>query len=1091
MANYISEDQIEKAIIDVFTHNLGYRHVNCLENDTTGRLNETDVVIKPLLRRKLIELNKGLPESAIDEAFEQLCQTRLDKSEFEANKEIAGLIKNGIQLEINNAKGRKETVNVKVLDFNEPTKNDYLVVSQLWVQGQFIRRRPDLIVFLNGLPVIFVELKNSNVAVRNAYDDNLTNYRRDIPLLFHYNALCMLSNGIETKVGSFNAGYGHFFNWLRPDSEEQVPDKKRIKQYGVSLDYAVLGLCEKGKLLDYVENFILFYNDIAKIAAKNHQFLGVNNAIDNFALRLKHDSEGTDSANKGKLGVFWHTQGSGKSYSMIFFARKVFRKFTGNFTFLIVTDRDDLDGQIYRNFLGAGSFNKDTKCRPANSEDLREMLQTNTRYIFTLIQKFRYPRGQAYPVLSTRNDIIVIIDEAHRTQYKDLAENMRTGLPNAQYMAFTGTPLLGSRQLTKEWFGENVSEYNFKQSIEDEATVPLFYHKRVPSVLLQNDAIDDDLADIVNDENLTEADQIRLEKDFATEMSVLKRDDRLETIAHDIVYHFPRRGYLGKGMVIAIDKFTAVKMYNKVMRLWEDEKRKLQTQISSLKDGKEKEEQRRVLDWMRKTDMAVIVSEEAGEDEKFEKQNLDIKLHRKRMLTTDDNGFDLEYKFKKPDDPLRLVFVCSMWLTGFDAPTVSTLYIDKPMKEHTLMQTITRANRVTDYLINNKPKKNGLIVDYYNVFRNLKKAFASYGGGTLGGSVVDEDVPVQEKDQLYVLLADAISECREWCATIGVNLTEISESKVLFNKLGLFDDFADVIVANDEHRKQFVVYDNTIDALYEACRPEISGRRKDFPLAAVIHYLRDVMDGKADRTDLESAKRRISQLLDESIVAQGPLENMNPPVVENVTAEGNAFTIKPWKQIDLSKLDIEKLKVEYKEAPHKNIEIADLRSFISNKLQQMLERNVTRIGFAQKLQEIIDRYNSGNSTNENIFEELMDFVDKMREEEMRAAKEGLTDDELEIFDLLKKENLTKDEEQRVKLAAKSLLHKLQEERPTVLITDWFKDTQTRMQVQLAIKKVLDETLPKSYDSEIYSNKCDRVYDHFLTMAQNGFSRAYA
>lgn len=1092
MANYISEDQIEKAIIDVFTHNLGYRHINCIDKDSTGRLTETDVVIKPLLRRKLTELNKGLPESAIDEAFGQLCQTRLDKSEFEANKEIAGLIKNGIQLEINNAKGRKETVKVKVVDFNEPSKNDYLVVSQLWIQGQFIRRRPDLIVFLNGLPIIFIELKNSNIAVRNAYDDNLTNYRRDIPLLFHYNALCMLSNGFETKVGSFNAGYGHFFNWLRPNNEEQVPDKKRIQQYGVSLDYAVLGLCDKKKLLDYVENFIFFYNDIAKIAAKNHQFLGVNNAIDNFSLRLKHDEEGTDTGNKGKLGVFWHTQGSGKSYSMIFFARKVFRKFTGNYTFLIVTDRDDLDGQIYRNFLGAGAFSKDTKCRPTNSEDLRDLLQTNTRYIFTLIQKFRFPKGQAYPVLSIRNDIIVIIDEAHRTQYKNLAENMRTGLPDAQFMAFTGTPLLGSKKLTHEWFGENVSEYNFKQSIEDEATVPLFYHKRVPSVLLQNDDIDDDLADIVSDENLTEADQIRLEKEFANEMSVLKRDDRLEIIAHDIVYHFPRRGYLGKGMVIAIDKFTAVKMYDKVKRLWEEEKRKLQTQINSLKDSKEKEEQKRLLDWMRKTDMAVIVSEEAGEDEKFEKQNLDIKTHRKRMLTPDENGYDLEFKFKKPEDPLKLVFVCSMWLTGFDAPTVSTLYIDKPMKDHTLMQTITRANRVTDFLINNKPKKNGLIVDYYNVFRNLKKAFASYGGGTFGGTSSGEDVPVQEKDQLYVLLADAINECKLWCTTIGVNLTEISDSKILFNKLGLFDDFADTIVVNDEHKKQFVVYDNTIDALYEACKPEILGRRKDFPLAAIIHYLREVIDGKADRADLDSAKRRISQLLDESIVAQEVEEqNRNTPPVENIAAEGNAFTIKPWKQIDLSKLDVEKLKEEYKTAPHKNIEIADLRAFISDKLQQMMERNVTRISFAQKLQEIIDRYNSGNATNENFFDDLMDFVDKMREEEMRAAKEGLTDAELEIFDLLKKENLTKDEERKVKLAAKSLLHKLQDDKPTVLITDWFKDTQTRMQVQLTIKKVLDQTLPKSYDREIYSNKCDKVYDHILTMAQSGGSRAYA
>lgn len=1095
MANFISEDQIEKATIEVFVHNLGYRHINCLDKDSTGRQSETDVLIKPLLRRKLADLNPDLPTAAIDEAWELLCKTRLDKSDLMANKEIYGYIKNGIPVDINDARGRIVPVTVKVVDFNVPFKNDFLVVSQLWIQGSFIRRRPDLIVFVNGIPFIFIELKNSNIALRNAYDDNLLNYRKDIPLLFHYNALCILSNGLQTKVGSFNSGFGHFFHWLRPESENQVPDKKRIQQYGVSLDYAVLGLCEKSKLLDYLENFIFYYNDVVKIAAKNHQFLGVNNAISNFSLRLQHDAAGTDIANKGKLGVFWHTQGSGKSYSMIFFARKVFRKFTGNFTFLIVTDRDDLDGQIYRNFLGAGAFSKDLKCRPKNSEDLRAMLKTNTRYIFTLIQKFRYPREQAFPVLSTRNDIIVIIDEAHRTQYKDLADNMRTGLPDAQYMAFTGTPLLGSKKLTHEWFGDNVSEYNFKQSIEDEATVPLFYNKRVPEVLNQNKDINDDLAEIVSDENLTVEQEIKLEREFAQEMSILKADDRLETIAKDIVYHFPRRGYLGKGMVITIDKFTAVKMYDKVKRLFETEKRTIQRQINESVDKDEKEDLRRTLDWMRKTDMAVVVSEEAGEDEKFEKQGLDIKTHRKRLSTADENGQDVEYKFKNTSDPLQLVFVCSMWLTGFDAPTVSTLYLDKPMKDHTLMQTIARANRVTDFMIFGKPKKNGLIVDYYNVFRNLKKAFASYGGGTVvGGGVSGEDSPVQEKDQLFVLLNEAINDCTVWCLSIGINLKLISESKVLFNKLGLFDEYANTIIANDEHKNQFAVYDNTIDALYEACKPEIVGRRKEFPLAAIIHYLREVIDGKADRSGLESAKRRISQLLDESIVTKPDVNSDNiEPVPDNMAAESPQFAIKSWKQIDLSKLNIEKLREEFKEAPHQNIEISDLRAFIADKLQLMMERNVTRTGFAQKLQEIIDRYNANNvdATNAHYFDDLMDFVVKLRDEEMRAAREGLTESELELFDLLTKENLTKDEIQKVKLAAKNLLFKLREDRPTILITDWYKDTQTRFQVQAAIKTVLNDSLPESYDRSIYSVKCDTVFDHFLSLAQKGNNRAFA
>lgn len=1087
MPNFISEAQIEKATLALMTGTLGYRHINCLEIDATGRLSEKDVIIKPLLKKKLRELNPGLPDQAFEQAFDELCQSRHDKSPLVANKEAYGLVKNGVPLEIDNTQGRKETITVKVIDFNDRSNNDFLVVSQLWIQGTYARRRPDLIVFVNGLPLIFIELKNSNIALRNAYDDNLTNYRSDIPQLFHFNAICLLSNGLETKVGSFSSGYEFFFNWLRPDDEKQVPDKQRIQREGISLSYAVQGLCEKQRLLDYVENFLLYYNDNVKIAAKNHQFLGVNNAIQNFSERLRHDAEGTDQANQGKLGVFWHTQGSGKSYSMIFFARKVFRKFTGNFTFLIVTDRDDLDGQIYRNFLGSGAFSKDIKCRPGNSEDLRAMLQTNTRYIFTLIQKFRYPKGQAYPVLSTRNDIIVIVDEAHRTQYKDLAENMRTGLPNAQYMAFTGTPLLGSKQLTHDWFGDNVSEYNFKQSIEDESTVPLFYHKRVPEVLLQNEDIDEDLADIVSDENLTEEQQEKLEREFGQEMSVLKADDRLETIARDITYHFPRRGYLGKGMVIALDKFTAVRMYNKVWRLWEEEKRKMQGEIRSTVDAKEKDRLQKVLDWMRKADMAVVVSEEAGEEEKFNAQGLDIRLHRRRMQTPDENGHDLEHKFKDPKDPLQLVFVCSMWLTGFDAPTVSTLYLDKPMKDHTLMQTIARANRVTDFQILEKSKRNGLIVDYYNVFRNLKKAFASYGGGTIGeGGDSGGSTPVQEKDQLYVLLREAISACDQWCTSINISLGRITETQEVFSRIGLFDDYADTLVANEEHKKQFAVFDNTIDALYEACKPEILGRRAEFPLAAVIHYLREVMDGKADRGNLDTAKRRISQLLDESIVAQDDkIEALQQ------AAETPSFAIKNWKQIDLSKLDVEKLRQEFIQAPHKNIEISDLRAFITGKLEQLMRRNVTRVSFSEKLREIIDRYNAGNATNENYFEDLVAFVEQLREEELRAAREGLSEEELELFDLLKKDRLTKEEEQKVKLAAKSLLRRLRQERPTILINDWHRDTQTRAQVLTAIKKSLDESLPESYGREVYSQKCDVVFSHFLSLAQQGDTRASA
>ncbi|MCD6017689.1 MAG: type site-specific deoxyribonuclease, HsdR family [Bacteroidetes bacterium] len=1089
MANYISEDQIEKGIIQIFEKKLGYRHLNCHDSDITGREAETDVIIKPLLKKQLVKLNEDVPESAIEEALSVLIKSNNALSPIAANREMFGLIKNGVQVEITNDEDRKEPVIVKIIDFENESENDFLVVSQLWVKGE-VRQRPDLIVYINGLPLVFIELKNSNIGIRNAYDDNLTRYKKVIPNLFHYNSICILSNGLETKVGSSFAGYEHFFNWMRVEDEKEVPDKKRIKKFGVSLDYAVLGLCDKKRLLDYYENFIFFYKDTVKICAKNHQFLGVNNAVDNFNLRLQHDADATDTANKGKLGVFWHTQGSGKSYSMIFFTRKVFRKFTGNYTFLIVTDRDDLDDQIYRNYLGAGAFSKSERCRPKNGEELRQMLQTNKRYIFTLIQKFRFDKGKSYPVISDRNDIIVIVDEAHRTQYKDLAGNMRIALPNAQYIAFTGTPLLGSKKLTNDLFGSTVSEYNFQQSVEDGATVPLFYHKRVPEVLLQNDTLAEDFAEIIEEDNLTPEQQEKLEREFAQELSVLKADDRLDTIAKDIVYHFPRRGYLGKGMVISVDKFTAVRMYDKVQYFWKEEIQKLNSEIAKAKTTDEKNELTDIRNWMRKVEMAVVISEEAGEEEKFSLKNLDIKPHRKKINDVDENGNELEDKFKDPKDPLQLVFVCSMWLTGFDAPTVSTLYLDKPMKDHTLMQTIARANRVTDFTLNNKPKKNGLIVDYYNVFRNLKKAFASYGGGTIEGTT--DETPVKEKDYIYDLLKTAIDECVTWCTSINIDLEAIIRSNTVFQNLGLFDDYANTILGNDEHKKQYNVYDNAIDALYEACRPEILNRKKEFEMASVIHYLRNVIEGKVDRGDLDNSKRKISELLDESIIAQNTEQSNESVIIHDVStsADKKEYYISAWKSIDLSKLDIDKLREKFKEAKHKNIEINDLRAFIQEKLELMLSKNSTRIDFAQRLQEIIDKYNSGGALTESYFSDLMNFVDNLKLEEERHIKVGLTEEELELFDLLKKDSLTKDEEQKVKNAAKNLLKRLKEEQPSVLINDWHKDTVTKLQVQSAIKTVLDTYLPDSYDRTVYSDKCDTIFEHLITMAATGDKRAF-
>ena len=1078
MPNFISEDDIEQVIVQRLQHAYGYDTLNCFTtdpadlNDGSGRTDKRDVILHDRLKEAAIALNPGIPESAIDDALKRLCDKRQVMSSIAANREVDAFIRDGVQVEFRDEQGRNRTEQVKVIDFNHLTSphNKFLAVTQLWIQSTGAAakagyRRPDILLYINGLPLVFIELKNANVKLRTAYDDNLTNYKADIPQLFLANTLCVLSNGIETRVGSLTAEWEHFFHWLRPDDEKEKIKREQVREDGTSAERFLVGLCPKDKLLDYLENFVIYYKGTQKIIAQNHQFIGVNRGFDKFLRREEFD---------GKLGIFWHTQGSGKSFSMIFYARKIFRKCKGNYSFVVVTDREDLDGQIYRNFLNTDTVHKADAAQPKDSEQMRKFLGENKRLVFTLIQKFRWPKGQEYPLLSDRNDIIVIVDEAHRTQYKSLAENMRAGLPNAQYLAFTGTPLLGRARKTNEWFGEYVSEYNFSQSMDDGATVPLFYQKRVPEMHNQNENLSEEFYEILENENLDDAQQEKLEKKFATEMEVIKRDDRLDAIAEDIVCHFPRRGYLGKGMVITLDKFTAVKMHDKVQQLWKKEIKALLGKIKTSPNEIKKRRLQRRVNYMRKVEMAVVVSEENGEEEKFEKENLDIHLHRKRMNKLDENGHDIEYNFKDPDDPLQLVFICAMWLTGFDAPTVSTLYLDKPQKDHTLMQTIARANRVCSHKFNGVEKKNGEVIDYYGIRGRLKKAIKDYGEGGEGA----DDPPIRDKEELFRLLDEAIEQGLSFCATKSIHIGKALESNDVFQEIGLFSEWADKLLHKDEWRKNFTVLENTITALYEASKPEIL----DQPVVrtvAVFQYLRGVIDSVIQQQDIDSAVQKVGELLDESLVVD---DSSFKKVQESRTGFEIRQSGKSW---DLSKIDFNKLKEEFKKTAYKNIEITDLRAFLEKKLADMLNKNRTRRDFAERLQEIIDNYNAGSSSADADFAELVRFTQELREEEERHIRKGLTEDELEIYDLLCKDNMTKKEEKKVRLAAKALLKRLSKDSPKVLVQDWFKDSQTRLTVKDEVGAVLDEYLPKdTYDRNLFTKKRDKVFELTLDLAIN-------
>lgn len=782
MGKVLTEDRIEKAVIDRMTINGyydfidGYGEYDIASNvesikdlgaKETGRNSLKEVILPDLVLSSLKNLNPNIPENIIKDLVEDLRISFLTKDIKDLNYDNYRLIKNGIAVEYEKD-GKKRYDTLKLIDFKNSENNNFTLMSQMWIKGEFNYRRPDLIIFVNGLPLVFIELKNSDVKVKQAYDRNLKDYIRDIPQLFYFNQFCVLSNGMETRLGSFTAGYGHFFEWLRNNEEDKV-DRKELKEKQNSLEYLINGLFRHDELLDYIENFILYENKMEKIIAKNHQYLGVNKAIEAFKNKDKLD---------GKLGVFWHTQGSGKSYSMAMYVNKINRKIDGNYTFLMITDRKDLDDQLYKNFLRTEVISEEFSSQPKDSNELRNVLKTNTDFIFTLIHKFRYDKTKKYPILSTRDDIVVIVDEAHRSQYKDLAENMRRGLPNAQYIAFTGTPLLGSERLTNQWFGDYVSEYNFSQAIDDGSTVPLYYSRRVPGVELINTDLDEDYLEIIENENLSPEEEERLSKKYAKTQEVLKRDSRLDEVAKDIAKHFPSRGYLGKGMVVSIDKFTAVKMYDKVEKYWDEEIKSLYEERSRTGSSGEKDRINEKIKYMNTVEMAVVISGEDGEVEKFKKEGLDISKHRQRMNYIDDNGHDIEDNFKDPSNPLSLVFVCAMWLTGFDAPATSTLYLDKPMRGHTLMQAIARVNRVF-------PGKNsGLVVDYLNLFKSMEKALGDYANPE-----TREEMSLKDIEKLLKLLDKTVDEVGLFLKGIGIDLDKVLEENDDLKKVTIFRDF--------------------------------------------------------------------------------------------------------------------------------------------------------------------------------------------------------------------------------------------------------------------------------------------------------------
>jgi type I restriction enzyme R subunit len=1035
---YSEDAAVEQPAIELFGK-LGWDHVNAYHeklgvDGTLGRETRSEVFLTRRLRDALERLNPDAPASAIDQAIDEITKDRSALHYARANREVHELLRDRVPVSIRKPDGSKETERIAVIDWDNPSNNDFLLVSQLWIKSDLYERRTDLLGFVNGIPLVFIELKAAHRNLKRAYDDNLTDYRDTIPNVFAPNGFIVLSNGAETKVGTITSPWEYFLEWKKINSEGE--------EGRVSIETVVRGMCAPERLLDIVGNFTLFQElpgGLVKLVARNHQYLGVNNAL----ARLQEVQRGGDESDApaAKLGVFWHTQGSGKTVSMIFFTQKVLRTMPGNWTFVVVTDRDDLDEQAYKEFSAAGVVEEHT--RATSTKHLRTLLGEDRRYVFTLIQKFRTERGEQHPVLSDRHDVIVITDEAHRTQYDVLALNMRNALPNAGFIGFTGTPLIAGEEKTKEVFGDYVSVYNYATSTADGATVPLYFENRIPTLKLSNPHFDEDLTDIVESADLDPDQERKLARLLGQQYELITREDRLDRVGKDIVNHFLGRGFPGKAMVVSIDKATAARTYLKVQAAWGA---RLQRNEERLASGKPTVDERDVLEqeiaFMRSTDMAVVFSQSQNEVADMAERGIDIKPIRKRIVEE-----DLEGRFKDAQDPLRIAFVCSMWTTGFDVPSCSTIYLDKPMRNQALMQTITRANRVFP------GKNNGLIVGYVDILSNLHKALALYAStGALGQTIL----PVEEKDALVDTLRDAVDEIRRFCEARDVDLDHITTLRQ-FEWVEALKDVSDQLMLSDEETSSFLERATRVERLFKAILPD--DRANEFaPIRKVIRVVMDRIGETSDRPEVSGVMAQIEQLLDDSVAA-------------------NAYFIGSEERkalMDLSEVDWDNVKAMFASGRQRTA-AQKLRSMLTARITNLTRLNPTRVDLYDRFQRLLDQYNAGSLNVEQYFDELVKLSRSLTEEEARAVSVGLTEEHLAIFDLLTRPgpNLTADEEAQVKRVAEEVLAVLEREK---LVLDWRKEQQTRAAVRVTVEETLDR-LPEKYTRQIYAQKCDSVYQH--------------
>ncbi len=1004
----MTEDQIEQSLLEILAQ-MGWEIVNgpSIGPDGTMERSYEEAVLSRRLDLALARLNPDVPAAQREEALKRIIRTTSPEL-LSDNRDFHTLLTDGVSVECRHDDGSVRTAQVRLFDFDDPTNNDFVAVNQLTVVQDNINRRPDVVLYVNGLPLVVVELKNaadSKADIRAAYRQIQT-YKKQISTLFRANELCVISDGIDARVGTLTAPFERYMAWKTIDGEREAGEVPE-------LETLARGMLDKSRLLDIVRNFIVFErvgetdaSYIKKVAAY-HQYWAVNKALNRTVDASQPDAD-------HRAGVVWHTQGSGKSLSMMFYTGKLVGSLAmGNPTIVVVTDRNDLDGQLYGTFAACKDLLRQEPVQAENREHLRQLLQRESGgVIFTTIQKFFPEDGSdTFPTLSERTNIVVMADEAHRSQYglkarvreSDAklvygnAKYMRDALPNASYIGFTGTPIEKEDKSTPAVFGDYIDIYDVQRAVEDKATVPIYYESRLIDLGMDETTkrwLDKEVDDLLEGEEMSRQDQLKAE--YAQKEAIVGNSERLKLVARDIVDHFEARlsALEGKGMIVTMSRAIAAHLYDEIVALRPD--------------------------WHSSDDekggVKVIITGSASDEERLQ-----------RHIRSKDRIKKIERRIKDVDSDLKLVIVCDMWLTGFDVPSMHTMYLDKPLKGHNLMQAIARVNRVYP------GKDGGLVVDYLGVAGALRDALETYTqSGGAGKPTLDVNEAVAEMKRRYEIVRDlfyGFDYMRFFGADTRTQLQGLLNAQN--HILGLED--------GDRRLKQHVTELSKAFALAMPHPDALELREQVAFFQAVkarIDKMQESSRGGPSDADYHLA---LKQIVDKAIAPLG--------VVDVFAAAG-------LEKPNMSILSDEFL-AEVRGMERKNLAVEALQKLLKDEVRVRFGVNVVKQGqFSELIEAALLSYRNGTIEAAQVIEELIVIAKKLKHDEESSKAMNMSQDEVLFYDALIANGSAKDimDDEQLRDLARVLV---QQVRNDVTI-DW----QVRERVQAKLKVNVKKTLNK-------------------------------